>query len=155
MEKTRRSLRDLIDMAPAEARVIRNGQTLIVPVDDIAEGEIVVIHSGGKIPVDGAIVSGRGLFNESAITGESVPVSKAVGGTVHTGTILDTGFLQVRADHVGDDTTFAQIIELIEEARRPRPGPSGSWTVSRTSIPRPSLSFRCWCWPLPGTSNSR
>lgn len=117
LEKTRRSLRDLIDMAPAEARVIRNGQTLTVPVDDIAEGEIVVIHSGGKIPVDGAIVSGRGLLNESAITGESVPVSKAVGGTVYTGTILDTGFVQVRADHVGDDTTFAQIIELIEEAQ--------------------------------------
>lgn len=117
LEKTRRSLRDLIDMAPAEAQVIRNGETLTVPVDDIAKGELIVIHSGGKVPVDGDIVSGRGLLNESTITGESVPVPKTVGATVYTGTILDTGFIEVRAEHVGDDTTFAQIIELVEEAQ--------------------------------------
>jgi Cd2+/Zn2+-exporting ATPase len=117
LEKTRRSLRDLVDMAPAEAQVIRNGETLTVPVDDIAEGEIIVIHSGGKVPVDGPIVSGRGLLNEAAITGESVPVSKSTGDGVYTGTILDTGFVHVKAEHVGDDTTFAQIIELVEEAQ--------------------------------------
>ena len=117
LEKTRSSLRDLVDSAPQEATVLRNGESVTVPVDDIAEGEILIIHSGGKVAVDGVIVSGQGHLVEAAITGESVPVSKTIGEKVYSGTLLDTGFLHVEAEHVGDDTTFAQIIELVEEAQ--------------------------------------
>ena len=117
LEKTRSSLRDLVDSAPQEATVLRNGESVTVPVDDIAEGEILIIHSGGKVAVDGVIVSGQGHLVEAAITGESVPVSKTTGEKVYSGTLLDTGFLHVEAEHVGDDTTFAQIIELVEEAQ--------------------------------------
>ena len=117
LEKTRSSLRDLVDSAPQEATVLRNGESVTVSVDDILEGEILIIHSGGKVAVDGVIVSGKGHLVEAAITGESVPVSKTIGEKVYSGTLLDTGFLHVEAEHVGDDTTFAQIIELVEEAQ--------------------------------------
>lgn len=117
LEKTRSSLRELIDLAPQEAQVIRDGRTLTIDVDDVVVGDRVVVHSGGKVPVDGTIHSGRALVDESTITGEPVPASRAVGDRVHGGTVLDTGFVELVADKVGDDTTFAQIIELVEEAQ--------------------------------------
>ncbi|PQZ92345.1 copper-translocating P-type ATPase [Arthrobacter sp. MYb227] len=117
LEKTRSSLRNLVDSAPQEATVLRDGESITVPVDDIVEGDTLIIHSGGKVAVDGVIVSGRGHLVEAAITGESVPVPKTIGQKVYSGTLLDTGFLHVEAEHVGDDTTFAQIIELVEEAQ--------------------------------------
>ncbi|WP_308467407.1 heavy metal translocating P-type ATPase [Rathayibacter soli] len=117
LEKTRRSLRDLVDMAPQEARVIRHGEAVTVAVDEIVEGDHVVVQSGGKIAVDGTILSGSALIDEATITGEPVPASKGVGDRVYSGTILDNGYLTVLAEQVGDDTTFAQIIELVEEAQ--------------------------------------
>lgn len=117
LEKTRRSLRDLVDMAPQEAQVIRDGVTLTISVDDVLEGETVVVQSGGKIPVDGTVIAGRAQVNEATITGEPVPAAKSVGDKVYSGTIVDNGFFSMRAEQVGDDTTFAQIIELVEEAQ--------------------------------------
>lgn len=117
LEKTRRSLRDLVDMAPQEAQVMRDGVAVTVSVDDVLEGDHVVVQSGGKIPVDGTIISGRALINEATITGEPVPASKKVGDRVYSGTIVDNGFIGLNAEQVGDDTTFAQIIELVEEAQ--------------------------------------
>ncbi|WP_207343365.1 cation-translocating P-type ATPase [Arthrobacter sp. E3] len=117
LEKTRRSLRDLVDMAPQEAQVVRDGVTLTVDVDDVVVGDHLVVQSGGKIAVDGVIATGRGLINEATITGEPVPASKSVGDRVYSGTIVDNGFIGVTAEQVGDDTTFAQIIELVEEAQ--------------------------------------
>ncbi|RLP73542.1 cation-translocating P-type ATPase [Mycetocola manganoxydans] len=117
LEKTRRSLRDLVDMAPQEAQVVRDGQTVTLAVDDIIEGDHVLVQTGGKVAVDGTIVSGQGLLNEATITGEPVPRSKTTGDTVYSGTILDNGYIEVVADRIGDDTTFAQIIELVEEAQ--------------------------------------
>lgn len=117
LEKTRRSLKSLIDMAPQEAQVLRNGETVTVPVDDIDEGDLIVVQSGGKIAVDGLIIEGNALINEATITGESVPASKAIGDQVYSGTIVENGFVTVEAQQVGDDTTFAQIIELVEEAQ--------------------------------------
>jgi len=104
-------------MAPQEAQVRRGGETVTVPVDEIAEGDHVEVASGGKIAVDGTIVSGHALINEATITGEPVPSSKSVGDAVYTGTIVDNGFIDVVAEKTGDDTTFAQIIELVEEAQ--------------------------------------
>ncbi|MDJ0312737.1 cation-translocating P-type ATPase [Arthrobacter sp. H35-D1] len=117
LEKTRRSLRDLVDMAPQEAQVVRHGVTLTVGVDDVVVGDHLVVQSGGKIAVDGVIATGRAHINEATITGEPVPASKSVGERVYSGTIVDNGFIGVTAEQVGDDTTFAQIIELVEEAQ--------------------------------------
>src|SRR5690554_1558610 len=117
LQKTRRSLRDLIDLAPQEAQLIRDGETVIIPAAEVREGDLVQVQSGGKIAVDGMITSGRALINEATITGESVPVSKSVKDRVYSGTIVENGFISVTADKVGDDTTFAQIIELVEEAQ--------------------------------------
>ena len=118
LEKTRSSLRELVDMAPQEASILRiDGKIETIPVEDVEEGDRVVIHPGGKIPVDGKIVSGKASINEAAITGESVPASKSMNDKVFSGTIIDTGYLEIIAERVGDDTTFAKIIELVEEAQ--------------------------------------
>lgn len=117
LEKTRSSLKALVDMAPLEATVIRVGETMTISVDDVEEGDRVIIRSGEKVAIDGRIVTGNATLNEAAITGESVPASKAVDDRVFSGTIVDNGFIEVIAERVGDDTTFARIIELVEEAQ--------------------------------------
>ncbi len=117
LEKTRSSLKELLDMAPQEATVVRAGEVLVVPVEEVVLGDRLVIKSGGKVPVDGKIVSGSASLNEAAITGESVPASKEAGDKVFSGTIVDNGYIEIIAERVGDDTTFAKIIELVEEAQ--------------------------------------
>lgn len=117
LEKTRSSLRELIDMAPDEATVIRHGVQETIPVDDVVKGDRIIIHPGGKVPVDGKIVVGNVLINEAAVTGESVPASKTINDDVFSGTIVDNGYMEIIAEKVGDDTTFAKIIELVEEAQ--------------------------------------
>lgn len=117
LEKTRRSLKDLVDMAPEEATVVRDEKTETIPVEEVIEGDRIIIRSGGKVPVDGRIVSGQASLNEAAVTGESVPVSKHNEDKVFSGTIVDNGYVEIIAEKVGDDTTFARIIELVEEAQ--------------------------------------
>src|SRR5690606_29376253 len=117
LEKTRSSLRELIDQTPTEATVIRPEGQIKVPVEEVLKGDRVLVRSGEKVAVDGAIVSGQALIVEAAITGESVPASKSAGDRVFSGTILDNGYIEVTADRVGDDTTFAKIIEMVEEAQ--------------------------------------
>ncbi|WP_428910440.1 heavy metal translocating P-type ATPase [Niallia sp. Krafla_26] len=117
LAKTRSSLKQLVDMAPQEATVIRDGNEMTIPVEDVVEGDRVIIRSGGKVPVDGSIISGQASLNEAAVTGESVPSMKKVEDKVFSGTIVDNGFIEIIAEKVGDDTTFAKIIELVEEAQ--------------------------------------
>lgn len=117
LEKTRSSLRELIEQTPTEATVIRPEGHVTVPVEEVVKGDRVLIRSGEKVAVDGSIASGQALIVEAAITGESVPASKSLGDRVFTGTILDNGYIEVTADRVGDDTTFAKIIEMVEEAQ--------------------------------------
>src|SRR5690554_2949207 len=117
LEKTRSSLRNLIDQTPTEATVIRPEGHIKVSVDDVVKGDRVLIRSGEKVAVDGAIVSGQALIVEAAITGESVPASKELGDRVFSGTMIDNGYIEVVADRIGDDTTFAKIIEMVEEAQ--------------------------------------
>src|SRR5690625_1917461 len=117
LEKTRSSIRELTDMAPDEAVVIRDGEQVTLAVDDVEIGDRLMIHSGSKIPVDGQVINGQGLIIEAAVTGESVPVLKQVDDTVFSGTIVDNGYMEIVAEKVGDDTTFAKIIELVEEAQ--------------------------------------
>lgn len=117
LEKTRSSLKALVDMAPQEAVVIREGENFTIPVEEVVIGDRIIIRSGGKVPVDGSIMSGKATLNEAAITGESVPASKEVEDKVYSGTIVDNGYIEIIAEKVGDDTTFAKIIELVEEAQ--------------------------------------
>ena len=117
LEKTRSSLKELTEMAPQEAIVIRNGQTETISIDDVEVGDRVIIRSGGKVPVDGKIITGNASLNEAAVTGESAPAMKKLDDKVFSGTIVDNGYIEIIAEKVGDDTTFAKIIELVEEAQ--------------------------------------
>jgi Cd2+/Zn2+-exporting ATPase len=117
LEKTRSALKELVDFAPQEAIVIRGGNNLTIPIEEVVKGDIVIIRSGGKVPVDGSIIQGLASLNEAAITGESVPATKVVDDKVYSGTIVDSGYIEIVAEKVGDDTTFAKIIELVEEAQ--------------------------------------
>ncbi|WP_178022196.1 cation-translocating P-type ATPase [uncultured Paenibacillus sp.] len=115
--KTRSALKALIDLAPAEAVVLRDGAQVKMLASEVERGDRVLLPSGSKIAVDGQVVSGQALVNEAAITGEPVPVAKQVHDRVFSGTTVDTGYLEVIAEQVGEDTTFAKIIELVEEAQ--------------------------------------
>ncbi len=118
LNQTRSAISALTDMAPQSAAVRRaDGTFETVPVDDVHVGDIVKVTTGDRIPVDGTVMSGTGLVNESAITGEPIPVDKAAGSSASAGTLLDDGMLTIRADMVGEDTTFGRIIELVENAQ--------------------------------------
>lgn len=117
LEKTRSSIKSLLDLAPDIARVIRNGVEVEISPDEVVEGDIVVVKPGEKIAVDGTIIEGNAYINQAAITGESIPVDKTEEETVFSGTIIESGYLKIKADRVGDDTTFARILEMVEEAQ--------------------------------------
>lgn len=114
--KTGDAIRALMDLSPKTATVRRDGVETEVAVEDVRLGDMVIVRSGGRIPVDGTVLSGRASVDQSALTGESVPVEKAVGDTVAAATINTEGYLEFRADKVGEDTTLSQIIRMVEEA---------------------------------------
>lgn len=117
LEKTRSSLRTLMDMAPLEATVLKDGERRILSVEEIETGDRILIQSGEKVAIDGKVVSGQAHINEATITGESVPAGKEIDDQVFSGTIVDNGYIEVIAEKVGDDTAFSKIIELVEEAQ--------------------------------------
>jgi Cu2+-exporting ATPase len=114
---TNQAIEKLLTLAPPMARVERDGQELEIPTDDVQVGDIVIIRPGDKIPVDGEVFEGRSNVNESALTGESRPVSKAAGDLVISATINQTGSFKFRATKVGADTTLAQIVKLVQSAQ--------------------------------------
>jgi Cd2+/Zn2+-exporting ATPase/Cu+-exporting ATPase len=115
-ERSRQALKELTSLQPQTARVVRNGKEIEVALEDVAEQEIVLVKPGEKIPVDGTIIEGSAPIDEAPITGESFPKDKTVGDIVYAASITQAGFIKVRADKVGQDTTFAHIIRLVEEA---------------------------------------
>lgn len=118
LNKTRSAIKELTELAPESAlKQMENGEFEEVDVDDVDEGDILLVKTGAKVPVDGTVLTGEGHINEASITGESVPVTKTKGAEVFAGTILENGTIQIRADRIGEDTTFGQIIELVEEAQ--------------------------------------
>ncbi len=117
LERTRTSIRELVEATPSRALLLQHGNEVEVDVDEITEGDIVLVKTGDSLPVDGSIIEGEGHVQQAAITGEPVPVRRAVGDEVFAGTTLENGYLKVRANKVGDDTTYAQIIELVEDAQ--------------------------------------
>lgn len=116
-EKASSSVRKLLDLQPKMARLLKDGQEVEVPVEEVAEGDLLMIRPGEKIPVDGNIVEGSSSVDESAITGESIPVDKTVGSEVIGATINKSGLLKVRVVKVGYDSVLSQIIALVDEAR--------------------------------------
>jgi len=118
LNKTRSAIKELMEMAPESAlKRMENGKFEEVEVDEVDVGDILLVKTGAKVPVDGTVLSGEGHINEASITGESVPVSKRKDAGVYAGTILENGTLQIIANRVGEDTTFGRIIELVEEAQ--------------------------------------
>ncbi|NLD06060.1 MAG: heavy metal translocating P-type ATPase [Synergistaceae bacterium] len=118
LNKTRSAIKELTEMAPESAlKQMKNGEFEEVEVEEVDAGDILLVKTGAKVPVDGTVLAGHGHINEASITGESVPVSKKKEDQVYAGTILENGTLQVIADRVGEDTTFGKIIELVEEAQ--------------------------------------
>lgn len=118
LAKTRESIKTLTEMAPTTAEVVQDDGTVVeTDVDDVDEGDIVLVKTGGQVPIDGDVVEGSGYLNEASVTGESKLVTKQSGDGVFSGTILDNGTLKVKATKVGDDTTFAKIVELVEDAQ--------------------------------------
>jgi len=114
--RTSEALTKLMDLSPKTALIVRDQQEIEVPVCQVVAGDLVVVKSGQSVPVDGQIVSGNASIDESALTGESIPVFKKAGDSVMSATICQTGYLTFKATKVGEDTTLAQIIRLVEEA---------------------------------------
>ena len=114
--KTGDAIRQLMNLRPKTAMVLRHGEEVEIPVEQVAVGDVLVVRSGGAIAVDGVVVEGRAAVDQSALTGESIPVEKGVGDAVAAATINTEGYLRLRATKVGEDTTLAQIIRMVEEA---------------------------------------
>lgn len=118
LAKTRSAIKNLVELVPETTfRKAHNGDFEEVSVEEVEEGDILIVKTGGKIPVDAEVIFGAGTTNESSITGEPIPVSKGLGDKVFAGTILENGTIQLRTDKIGEDTTFGKIIELVEEAQ--------------------------------------
>ena len=114
--KTSAAIEKLMKLAPKEATVLRGGIETVIPVEDLAVGDEIVVRPGERIPADGIVSQGTTSIDESAITGESIPVEKQVGDKVTSATINTSGYIHVTAQRVGDDTTISQIIRLVDEA---------------------------------------
>jgi len=118
---TSAALRALMDLRPRQARVVRDGEEVEVPVEEVEVGEILVVRPGERIPVDGEVTRGASAIDESMVTGESIPVEKGVGDPLTGGTINRSGSFRMRATRVGSDTVLAQIVALVREAQGSRP----------------------------------
>ena len=114
--KTTDALKSLMKLAPKTANLLRDGAEMTVPIEQVQKGDIFVVRPGENIPVDGIVLEGTSAVNESALTGESIPVDKAAGNKVSAATTNQSGFLQCRATRVGEDTTLAQIIRMVSDA---------------------------------------
>lgn len=114
--RARRALQDLLSLAPQSARVLRAGEELTVPIREVQVGDTVVVRPGERIPVDGEVLRGQATIDQATITGEAMPVEAGPGAHVFAATMAQLGSLQLRATQIGPDTTFGQVIKLVEEA---------------------------------------
>jgi len=136
LDKTRRSIRNLLDLTPKMATIRRDEAEVTIPVNEVQVGDSVVVRPGGRIPVDGIVVAGQSCVNQAPITGESMPVEKFKGSEVFGGTLNETGRLEIRTAKVGQDTTLARIVHLVEQAQG-------------TKAPIQNLADRFTTWFLP------
>ena len=114
--RTTDAIKSLMRLAPKTATILRDGQEVVVEISQVKQGDLFVVRPGENIPVDGVVIEGNSAVNESALTGESIPVDKEPGSTVSAATSNQSGFLKCRATHVGEDTTLAQIIRMVSDA---------------------------------------
>lgn len=117
IEKTRSSIKDLLDLAPMQARIILDSKEIIVPIEEIKKSDRIIVKNGEKIAVDGRVIEGEAYVNQANITGESIPVGKMPNDMVYSGTVIESGYLVIEAERVGEDTTFARILHMVEEAQ--------------------------------------
>ena len=117
VDKSRKAIQEIMEIAPKNALVLRDGKELLLPIEEIQTTDIVIVRSGEKIPVDGRILSGEALVNQAPIIGESMPVEKNSGDAVFAGTINEVGVIQIRVERTGGDTTIGRIIRMVEEAQ--------------------------------------
>ena len=117
MDRARNSLAELMDLSPDEATVLRDGEEVTVPVDEVRVGDTVVIRPGEKIPMDGEVIDGTSAVNQAPITGESVPVDKTEGDEVYAGTINEEGYLEVQVTAAASDNTLSRIVQMVEDAQ--------------------------------------
>jgi len=120
MEKARQSIRGLMDIAPKTAVVVRNGEEINLPVEEIQVGDIMIVKPGEKIAMDGLVVKGSTSVNQAAITGESIPADKVEGDEVYAGSLNQSGSIEVKVTKLVQDTTIAKIIAMVEEAQEQR-----------------------------------
>ena len=114
--RTTDALKNLMKMAPKTATIERDGKEILVDIDEVQTGDVFVVKPGESIPVDGTIIEGDTAIDESALTGESIPVDKSIGDSVSAATINQSGYFKARASRVGEDTTFSQIIQMVSDA---------------------------------------
>src|SRR5207253_1321310 len=120
MDKARQSIESLLDIAPTEALIRRENEEMMVQVDDIQVGDIMIVKPGQKLAMDGIVIMGTSALNQSAITGESVPVTKTIDDEVFAGTLNEEGLIEVKVTKRVEDTTISKIIHLVEEAQAER-----------------------------------
>jgi P-type Cu+ transporter len=120
VRRGRTAIKDLLDLLPSKVTVRRNGRTEQLSTDSIHPGEIIEVHPGGRIPVDGEVLGGNSFVDQSTITGESLPVEKVPGTSVYAGTVNQSGALDIRVTRIGRDTAFGRILNAVEEAERSR-----------------------------------
>lgn len=136
-ERARSAIKDLASLAPQTARVERAGEEVEVPVSEVHPGEVVIVRPGEKIPVDGEVTAGQAAVDQSAITGEGLPLEAGPGAHVYAASLVSLGSLRVRAAQVGGDTTFGRVVRLVEEAE-----------AHRAVVQRVADRFSAWYLPL-------
>ena len=134
--RTRRSIRNLLDLAPKMVTIRRNEEEVTIPANDIEVGDVVIVRPGGRIAVDGVVIAGASSVNQAPITGESMPVEKFKGSEVFSGTFNETGRLEIRTTRAGNDTTLSRIVHLVEQAQG-------------TKAPIQTIADRFTVWFLP------
>lgn len=136
-ESARRAVRELTSLAPQTARVQRDGTEKEIPVTEVQLNETVIVRPGEKIPVDGEVISGQAAIDQSAITGESMPMDAAIGTHVYAASIAKLGSLHIRAERIGPDTTFGRVVKMVEEAEG-----------HRADVQRIADKFSAWYLPV-------
>ncbi len=120
-ESARKSIQALIKVAPKMATVVSGGRTQAVPVEQVGVGDVLLVKPGEQVPVDGVVLEGTSALDESAITGEAMPIEKTVGDPLYAGTLNHNGLLRLRAERIGENTTLGQVIRLVSEAEAHKP----------------------------------
>ncbi len=143
-ERARRSIASLMELAPEEATVKREGREVKVPVQEVDVGETVIVRPGEKIPLDGEVIRGISSVNQAPITGESTPVTKQVGDVVYAGTINNEGFLEIRVTKRSSETLLSKIVKLVEEAQKMK-SPTERFIDRFSKYYTPSVIFLAVC----------